>query len=63
MGMPTFFAATSRLAPSRSEIPMSDDFELLDVLRRHGVQFVIIGGHAVNFHGYGRATEDTDIVF
>lgn len=36
---------------------------MLDVLRRHGVPFVIIGAHAVNFHGYGRATEDTDIVW
>ena len=29
---------------------------------RH-VRFAIIGGHAVNFHGYLRATEDVDIVF
>ena len=32
-------------------------------LARAGVPFVIIGGHAVNFHGYVRTTEDTDIVF
>ncbi|MCR9295455.1 MAG: hypothetical protein NXI32_22280 [bacterium] len=38
-------------------------FQLIDVLRQHEVPFVIIGGHAVNFHGYIRATEDTDIVF
>ncbi len=25
--------------------------------------FVIIGGHAVNFHGYIRTTEDADVVF
>ncbi len=42
---------------------MPDDLELLGVLRSHGVPFVIIGGHAVNFHGYGRATEDTDVVW
>jgi len=42
---------------------MSDDFELLAVLRRYGVPFVIIGGHAVNFHGYVRATEDADVVW
>jgi hypothetical protein len=42
---------------------MSDGFELLGVLRRHGVPFVIIGGHAVNFHGYARATEDIDVVW
>jgi hypothetical protein len=37
--------------------------ELLSSLARAGVPFVIIGGHAVNFHGYVRTTEDTDIVF
>ena len=40
-----------------------DPFQLIDVLSRHGVPFVIIGGHAVTFHGYVRATEDTDIVY
>jgi len=29
----------------------------------HEVPYVIIGGHAVTYHGYVRATEDTDIVF
>jgi hypothetical protein len=43
--------------------PMSDDTDLLAVLQRHAVPFVIIGGHAVNFHGYIRATEDTDVVW
>jgi hypothetical protein len=42
---------------------MANHFELLGVLRRHGVPFVIIGGHAVNFHGYGRVTEDADVVW
>lgn len=37
--------------------------ELFEVLARHEVPFVVIGGHAVNFHGYIRATEDHDIVF
>jgi len=37
--------------------------EILHALRRHGVPFVVIGGHAVNFHGYGRATEDADVVW
>jgi len=27
------------------------EFELFALLRRHGVPFVIVGGHAVNFHG------------
>lgn len=38
-------------------------FPILDVLRRHEVPLVIIGGHAVAYHGYVRATEDLDIVF
>lgn len=42
---------------------MSPEFAILDVLKRHGVPFVIVGGHAVNFHGYGRATEDVDVVW
>ena len=42
---------------------MFDDLKLFEVLRRHGVPLVIIGGHAVNFHGYVRATEDTDVVW
>jgi hypothetical protein len=39
------------------------NLELFDVLRRHGVPFVVIGGHAVNFHGYARTTEDVDVVW
>ena len=40
-----------------------DPFRLLDVLSSHSVPFVIIGGHAVTFHGFVRATEDTAVVF
>ena len=40
-----------------------DPFHLLDVLSSHNVPFVIIGGHAVTYHGFVRATEDTDVVF
>jgi hypothetical protein len=35
---------------------------ILDVLVRHDVDFVVIGGVAVAFHGYVRATADVDIV-
>jgi hypothetical protein len=38
-------------------------FRLTDILRKHGVPFVIIGGHAVTYHGYVRTTEDVDIIF
>jgi hypothetical protein len=44
-------------------IPMPPDLQLFDILRRHGVAFVAVGGHAVNAHGFRRATEDTDIVW
>ena len=40
-----------------------DPFRLLDVLSSHDVPYVVIGGHAVTFHGFVRATEDTDVVF
>ncbi|MBN1864511.1 MAG: hypothetical protein JW808_06385 [Victivallales bacterium] len=36
--------------------------KLLEALRDHSVEFVIIGGHAVCFHGYIRTTEDFDII-
>jgi hypothetical protein len=42
---------------------MADEFAIFDVLRRHGVPFVIIGGHAVNLHGYLRSTEDSDLIW
>jgi hypothetical protein len=42
---------------------MSDQEELFGLLGRNRVPFVVIGGHAVNFHGYQRATEDIDIVW
>lgn len=35
------------------------DFILL--LNRHGVDFLICGGHAVAFHGYPRLTKDIDL--
>jgi len=37
-------------------------FDLLRVLRAHDVEFVVIGGFALGFHGVGRATKDVDIV-
>jgi hypothetical protein len=35
---------------------------LLRALVEHGVFFVVIGGLAVNFHGFVRATKDLDII-
>jgi hypothetical protein len=42
---------------------MTSDFQLLQALSHHAVPFVIIGGHAVYFHGFRRLTEDTDVVW
>lgn len=36
--------------------------DIFSVLNNHGVDYVVIGGHAVNYHGYIRATEDIDII-
>lgn len=34
-----------------------------DHLLAFDIPIVVIGGHAVNVHGYARATEDVDIIF
>ena len=34
--------------------------ELLASFRSNGVEFLVVGGHAVTFHGYPRYTEDPD---
>jgi hypothetical protein len=45
-------------------MPSTDDpLTVLQLLARAGVPFVVIGGHAVNFHGYVRTTEDADLIF
>jgi len=38
-------------------------YRLLEVLSFHDVPYVVIGGQAVSYHGFVRATEDVDIVF
>lgn len=40
-----------------------DPLVVLQHLARANVPFIVIGGLAVNFHGYMRTTEDADIVF
>lgn len=37
--------------------------EFVAKLSNRNVRFAVIGGHAVNFHGYLRTTEDLDLVF
>jgi predicted nucleotidyltransferase len=43
-------------------VPELDIPGILDELDRDGVEFLVIGGVAVGFHGYVRATKDVDIV-
>jgi hypothetical protein len=43
-------------------LPSLDFYGLLRVLREHGVDFVLIGGFALAFHGAPRGTRDVDIV-
>jgi hypothetical protein len=35
--------------------------QFLDALNAHGVEYLVVGGQAVNFHGYTRATLDLDV--
>ena len=42
---------------------MTPEFRVFEVLRRHDVPFVVVGGHAVTFHCFIRATEDTDVLW
>lgn len=43
---------------------IQQDFkELLALLEKHRVEYMIVGGYAVAFHGYPRYTKDLDIFF
>jgi hypothetical protein len=44
-------------------IELPDDFrDLLVELHDVGAQFVVLGGHAVAYHGHPRATKDLDVL-
>ena len=44
------------------EIKLPEDFkEFLKLLNEHGVEYLLIGGYAVGYYGYPRATSDLDI--
>jgi predicted nucleotidyltransferase len=43
-------------------VPELDIRGILEELAQEGVEFLIIGGVAVGFHGYVRATKDIDVV-
>ena len=36
--------------------------DLINSLKREKINYMIVGGYAVNFHGYSRNTVDIDIV-
>ncbi len=43
-------------------ISLPQDFkEFLSLLNLHGVEYLLVGGYAVSYHGYPRATNDMDI--
>ncbi len=45
-----------------AEQTLPDDFkEFLKLLNENDVEYLLIGGYAVGFHGYPRATADMDI--
>ena len=41
----------------------ADVQELLQLLQRHRVRYLIVGGEAVIFHGYPRLTGDVDLFY
>lgn len=44
-------------------IELPEDFrDLLLALHAAGAEFVVVGGHAVAFHGHPRATKDLDVL-
>jgi hypothetical protein len=43
-------------------IQLAKDFkEFLKLLNSNGVEYLLVGGHAVGIHGYVRATNDLDV--
>jgi len=44
------------------DLALPNDFkEFLRLLRVHGVEYILVGGWAVIYHGYPRTTDDLDI--
>jgi hypothetical protein len=44
------------------DLELPKDFkEFLRLLRAHSVEYLLIGGWAVGYHGYPRATDDLDV--
>jgi hypothetical protein len=46
-----------------SELGLNDDFrDMLEALTECGVEFLVVGAHALAAHGFPRATGDIDIL-
>jgi hypothetical protein len=43
-------------------VSLHDYAEFIRTLNEHGVRYLVIGGYAVAFHGYPRATDDVDVL-
>lgn len=44
------------------DVELPRDFrEFLASLNAHGVEYLVVGGYAVGYHGYPRATNDIDV--
>ena len=44
------------------DIELPSDFkEFLSLLNSNDVEYLLIGGYAVGYHGYPRATNDMDV--
>src|SRR5688500_14492642 len=60
--LPSACATLKPCGESTMEAELPDDFkEFLRLLRSHGVEYLLIGGYAVIYHGFPRATGDMDI--
>lgn len=40
-----------------------DHLDLLELLNEHDVEYLLVGGVAVNYYGYSRSTGDIDLLF
>lgn len=48
----------------QENMELDKDFkEFIELLNEHKVKYLVIGGYAVNFHGYPRYTKDIDFWF
>lgn len=54
-----YYCSRAIVMTAASESPLV----LADLLIKYQVPVVIIGGHAVNFHGHIRVTEDVDLIY